>query len=284
MCGIVGVISTSPVNQLIYDALLLLQHRGQAFWRQQDFATGQGIVDYLRGLALIECAFAEEEAIGGSEMVDRLAHAVLSFDPQATRTILPKWALAFMCASAAAASDRGKVLSIGRLSLPFSGRTLMVAPFIVTATVKRAVGRFAAETLGDYAAGPSHVLPTDGGARTLGGVTTSSFMTTMSVQLVTEAGARQLAPIAAELGCTRLEAFDRQLRARVELMPYLHGKAPVDVNINRRGDMTLVLARAGDVASTVQALALSLSAEDAAEDAAVLASVDCIEQNQGVSQ
>ena len=29
MCGIVGVISPGPVNQLIYDALLLLQHRGQ---------------------------------------------------------------------------------------------------------------------------------------------------------------------------------------------------------------------------------------------------------------
>lgn len=29
MCGIVGVVSQSPVNQLIYDALLLLQHRGQ---------------------------------------------------------------------------------------------------------------------------------------------------------------------------------------------------------------------------------------------------------------
>jgi amidophosphoribosyltransferase len=29
MCGIVGVISNAPVNQLIYDALLLLQHRGQ---------------------------------------------------------------------------------------------------------------------------------------------------------------------------------------------------------------------------------------------------------------
>jgi len=29
MCGIVGVVSRSPVNQLIYDALLLLQHRGQ---------------------------------------------------------------------------------------------------------------------------------------------------------------------------------------------------------------------------------------------------------------
>ncbi len=29
MCGIVGVVANEPVNQLIYDALLLLQHRGQ---------------------------------------------------------------------------------------------------------------------------------------------------------------------------------------------------------------------------------------------------------------
>ena len=29
MCGIVGVIAKTPVNQMIYDALLLLQHRGQ---------------------------------------------------------------------------------------------------------------------------------------------------------------------------------------------------------------------------------------------------------------
>lgn len=29
MCGIVGVVATTPVNQLLYDALMLLQHRGQ---------------------------------------------------------------------------------------------------------------------------------------------------------------------------------------------------------------------------------------------------------------
>jgi amidophosphoribosyltransferase len=29
MCGIVGIVSQSPVNQALYDALLLLQHRGQ---------------------------------------------------------------------------------------------------------------------------------------------------------------------------------------------------------------------------------------------------------------
>ena len=29
MCGIVGIVGTSPVNQSLYDALLVLQHRGQ---------------------------------------------------------------------------------------------------------------------------------------------------------------------------------------------------------------------------------------------------------------
>ena len=29
MCGIVGIVGTSPVNQRIYDALTVLQHRGQ---------------------------------------------------------------------------------------------------------------------------------------------------------------------------------------------------------------------------------------------------------------
>ena len=73
------------------------------------------------------------------------------------------------------------------------------------------VGTYAAETLGDYAAGPSHVLPTDGGARTLGGITTASFMTSMSVQSVSEAGAAALAPIAARLA--RLEGLEAHARA-----------------------------------------------------------------------
>lgn len=73
------------------------------------------------------------------------------------------------------------------------------------------VGTYAAETLGDYAAGPSHVLPTDGGARTLGGITTASFMTSMSVQSVSEAGAAALAPVAARLA--RLEGLEAHARA-----------------------------------------------------------------------
>ena len=29
MCGIVGIVGQGPVNQSLYDALLVLQHRGQ---------------------------------------------------------------------------------------------------------------------------------------------------------------------------------------------------------------------------------------------------------------
>ncbi|NJC41187.1 histidinol dehydrogenase [Brevundimonas alba] len=81
----------------------------------------------------------------------------------------------------------------------------------ITAAGAIFVGPYAAETLGDYAAGPSHVLPTDGAARTLGGITTASFMTSMSVQSVSEAGARALAPVAARLA--RLEGLEAHARA-----------------------------------------------------------------------
>ncbi|SMP54559.1 amidophosphoribosyltransferase [Noviherbaspirillum suwonense] len=44
MCGIAGVVSQNPVNQLIYDALLLLQHRGQD---AAGIATNQGNKFYM---------------------------------------------------------------------------------------------------------------------------------------------------------------------------------------------------------------------------------------------
>lgn len=44
MCGIVGVIGRRPVSQLIYDSLLLLQHRGQD---AAGIATAQGHRFYI---------------------------------------------------------------------------------------------------------------------------------------------------------------------------------------------------------------------------------------------
>lgn len=72
-------------------------------------------------------------------------------------------------------------------------------------------GRFAAETFGDYLAGSSHVLPTDGAARAWGGVSVYTFLKAMSVQTVTREAAREIAGPAATLA--RMEALEAHARA-----------------------------------------------------------------------
>ena len=55
MCGIVGVVSHSPVNQLLYDSLLLLQHRGQD---AAGIATGQNkTFNMFKGAGLVRDVF-----------------------------------------------------------------------------------------------------------------------------------------------------------------------------------------------------------------------------------
>ncbi len=61
------------------------------------------------------------------------------------------------------------------------------------------VGPWAPASVGDYVAGPSHVLPTAGTARFAGALTTDDFTKRMHVVDVTEAGFDRLAPAVAEL-------------------------------------------------------------------------------------
>ena len=72
-------------------------------------------------------------------------------------------------------------------------------------------GPLAAETFGDYLAGSSHVLPTDGAARAWGGVSPYTFLKPMSIQTVTPEAARRLAVPAAILA--RMEAMEAHARA-----------------------------------------------------------------------
>lgn len=72
-------------------------------------------------------------------------------------------------------------------------------------------GDAAAETFGDYIAGPSHVLPTDGAARAFSGVTTAAFMKSFAVQSVTPRGLPALAEAAGRLA--RLEGLEAHARA-----------------------------------------------------------------------
>lgn len=78
------------------------------------------------------------------------------------------------------------------------------------------VGHSAAESFGDYLAGSSHVLPTDGAARFTGGVSTLTFMKAITVQQVSrEAAAALAAPAAALARLEGLEAHARAAEARV---------------------------------------------------------------------
>jgi len=95
------------------------------------------------------------------------------------------------------------------LSLQVANPAALVPDIACAGTVF--VGRWAAETFGDYVSGPSHVLPTDGAARVFSGVNVASFMTSLVVQEVTRDGAAALAPAAARLA--RLEGLEAHARA-----------------------------------------------------------------------
>jgi histidinol dehydrogenase len=61
------------------------------------------------------------------------------------------------------------------------------------------LGAFTSESLGDYCAGPNHVLPTSGTARFSSPLGVYDFQKRSSLIEVSEAGAQQLGVIAAEL-------------------------------------------------------------------------------------
>ncbi len=58
------------------------------------------------------------------------------------------------------------------------------------------LGPWTPEVLGDYCSGTNHVLPTNGTARSLGGLSVADFMKRITVQHASREGFRRLAPIA----------------------------------------------------------------------------------------
>jgi histidinol dehydrogenase len=61
------------------------------------------------------------------------------------------------------------------------------------------VGDWSAQSFGDYASGPNHVLPTGGVARVRGGLSVMDYVKLITVQQVSRRGFSTLAPIATQL-------------------------------------------------------------------------------------
>ncbi|MFC1463735.1 MAG: histidinol dehydrogenase [Candidatus Brachytrichaceae bacterium NZ_4S206] len=78
------------------------------------------------------------------------------------------------------------------------------------------VGEHSYEVLGDYVAGPSHVMPTGGTARFAPPLNVLDFMRVMNVIALDEATAQQLAPVAAKLAeAEGLHAHANAVRQRL---------------------------------------------------------------------
>jgi histidinol dehydrogenase len=97
------------------------------------------------------------------------------------------------------------------------------------------LGAFTSESLGDYCAGPNHVLPTSGTARFSSPLGVYDFVKRTSLIEVSEAGAQVLGPIAAELAYGEgLQAHARaaELRLREGVVaasaPVVFSVRPVD--------------------------------------------------------
>ncbi|WP_118857274.1 histidinol dehydrogenase [Sphingomonas mesophila] len=118
-------------------------------------------------------------------------------------------ARAILCADLDQAVEIANIYAPEHLSLATDAADLLV-PRIVNAGAIFA-GHGAAESFGDYLAGSSHVLPTDGAARFTGGVSTMSFLKAVTVQRVGPVAAAALAGPAAALA--RLEGLEAHARA-----------------------------------------------------------------------
>jgi histidinol-phosphate aminotransferase len=82
------------------------------------------------------------------------------------------------------------------------------------------LGAFSSESLGDYCAGPNHVLPTSGTARFSSPLGVYDFVKRSSLIEVSERGAQVLGPIAAELACGEgLQAHARAAQLRLRDLP-----------------------------------------------------------------
>jgi histidinol dehydrogenase len=78
------------------------------------------------------------------------------------------------------------------------------------------VGPNSPEAAGDYAAGPSHVLPTNGVARVRGGLSAADFVKVIAVQELNGEALRRLAPAITTLARSEgLEAHARSVEVRL---------------------------------------------------------------------
>lgn len=190
-------------------------------------------IDFLAGPTegLILCDGGEPSFIA-SDLVAQAEH-----DPDALVLLITQSRKLALAVSRSVA-ERSRENTIAKQSLGRHGAVLLaksseqgidwtnlIAPEHLTTTRERLrgivsagsifVGDYSAQAAGDYGAGPNHVLPTGGVARFRGGLSVLDFVKIMTVQEISRAGFRKIAPSILTLAKAEgLSAHGRSIEVR----------------------------------------------------------------------
>jgi histidinol dehydrogenase len=132
-----------------------------------------------------------------SDVRDCVSEQLSALPPQnlARRSLSENGAI-LVAPSTAAAVRFANLFAPEHLSLPDGSGALLRQ---LSAAGSVFVGPWSAQSIGDYASGTNHVLPTGAGARSRGGLSTADFVRCSSVQQLTRAGLQRLAPVVSAL-------------------------------------------------------------------------------------
>jgi histidinol dehydrogenase len=132
-----------------------------------------------------------------SEVRDSVSEQLSALPPtNPARRALANHGAILIAPSIAAAVRFANLFAPEHLSVPDPSPTLVRQ---LSAAGSVFLGPWSAQSVGDYASGTNHVLPTRGGARSRGGLSTRDFVRCTSVQQLTRAGLQSLAPVVSAL-------------------------------------------------------------------------------------
>jgi histidinol dehydrogenase len=166
--------------------VLVLAERGNPEWIAADLlAQGEHDPDAVAVFVTTSAKLAREVA----EAIEVQLGDLPSSNP--AQKSLRKPGTIFVARNLSAAYEFANRFAPEHLSLP----DCTAVPKEIRAAGSIFLGPHAAQSIGDYASGTNHVLPTSGWARARGGLSTADFVKCTTVQYVTPRGLQRLAPV-----------------------------------------------------------------------------------------
>jgi len=175
--------------------------------------------------AAYRCGVTELYACGGAQAIAAMAYGTRSI-PKCDKIFGPGNAYVATAKSLAAQEPGGPAIDMpaGQIINSYAPEHLILQtnnPDTFVPAIRNAgsifLGQWTPESVGDYASGTNHTLPTYGAARAYSGVTLESFIKYISVQKLTRQGLEALGPTVETLADMEgLEAHRRAVSLRLQ--------------------------------------------------------------------